>query len=76
MDCPRLIPWTPRTVLRKVMPKVPPTSAVDPAKPSTLCERTLDILFPIVFKALKTFPEAREALRLALREWADAEVVT
>jgi hypothetical protein len=72
MDCLRLIPWTPRTVRKQVTPVVAPAKA-EPIKPSTLCERTLDVLQPIIFKALKPFPEAREALRLAFNQWAAAE---
>ena len=71
MDCLRLIPWTPRAVRRKEPPVE--TVKVDPAKPSTLCERTLDVLQPIIFKALKPFPEARESLRLAFNQWIAAE---
>lgn len=58
-----LIPWTPRTVWRTPKPEVQ-------ADPDSLCERTIGILQPIVFKALKPYPEARRALYLALRKFA------
>jgi hypothetical protein len=51
------IPWTPRTVLRNPEPEV---------RKNTICERTLDILQPVIFAALRPFPEARQALCLAL----------
>ena len=58
------IPWTPRTVWN---PETPEVRADDP---NTLCERTLEILHPIIWKALKPFPEARKALSHAFRAFA------
>lgn len=56
MDTDRHIPWVPRAILRKL---------VEPAK--QLCERTLDVLYPVMLEALRPFPEARQALALALQ---------
>ena len=65
MDCDRHIPWTPRSVLRKL------------AEPLTgICERTLDILHPVIFNALRPFPEASRALSLALLTLARPEPAT
>ena len=62
MDCDRHIPWTPRSVLKKL------------TKPVTgLCERTLDILQPVIYNALRAFPEASRALSLALLTLAHPE---
>lgn len=36
--------------------------------PNAAGESTLDILQPVIFDALRPFPEASEAMRLALRE--------
>ena len=62
------IPWTPRTVWRQ-------ETSSEPVKGTrlsdTLCPRTLDILHPIIWKALKPFAEARKALSLALLEFAE-----
>lgn len=65
MDCDRHIPWTPRSILRKVAEPV-----------TTLCERTLDILHPIILNTLRPFPEARRALSLALWRYVHPEPVT
>jgi hypothetical protein len=64
------IPWTPRTVWNPVTPEVQADS------PDSLCERTIAILQPIIWQALKPFPEAREALSRALLRFAEPEAVT
>jgi hypothetical protein len=61
------IPWTPRTVWRTDPDEVP-DKKTRPA--DALCERTIAILHPIIWKALKPFVEARKALSAALREAA------
>ena len=70
-----LIPWTPRTVWNPEEPEVPSKSPVKREvradRPDTLCERTIEILHPIIWKALKPFPEARKALSLAFREFVE-----
>ena len=48
------IPWTPRTRITREKPK------------NILCEKTLDILKPVIYKALTPFPEAARALAHAL----------
>ena len=60
------IPWTPRTVWRTDPEEVPDKKT----RPDALCERTLDILHPVIWKALKPFVEARKALSAALIELA------
>ena len=64
------IPWTPRTVWNPVTPEVQENPA------GTLCERTIAILHPIIWKALKPFPEARKQLSLALLQFAGPEPAT
>ena len=63
------IPWTPRTVWRTDPPEVP---AEESGRVEPLCERTIAILHPIIWKALKPFVEARKALSAALLEFAEA----
>ena len=63
------IPWTPRTVWN------PETPEVQPDSPETLCERTIAILHPIIWKALKPFPEARKALSHAFKQFGQPEAV-
>ena len=62
------IPWTPRTVWNPVTPKVEENYS------KNLCERTMEILQPIIWNALKPFPDARYALALALLAFHDASI--
>jgi hypothetical protein len=62
------IPWTPRTVWNPVTLKVEDNSS------KNLCERTIAILQPIIWNALKPFPDARYALSLALLAFDDGAI--
>lgn len=67
MEYVTLIPWTPRTSSQSAAPNPPKQGN---GKAATLCERTLGILQPIIFNALRPFPDARQALRLALMQFS------
>lgn len=62
MECSyTLIPWTPRTILNPVVPET--------EDETTLCERTIAILKPIILAAIRPFPEAHRAMSLALMQF-------
>ena len=58
------IPWTPRTRIGQQINKA-----------KVLCERTLDVLKPVIYKALAPFPAAASALAQALLA-LDAELAS
>ena len=69
MDCCiTLISWTPRTVLNPV--------AQEADAETTLCERTIQILKPIILAAIRPFPEAHRAMSLALMQFVVPNAVT
>ena len=69
MDCCiTLIPWTPRTELNPVAPEA--------EAETTLCERTIRILQPIILAAIKPFPDAHRAMSLALMQFVVPKSVT
>ena len=68
MDCVTLIPWTPRTERHPVTPEA--------TAETTLCERTVAVLQPIILAAIKPFPEAHRAMSLALMQFTVPEGAT
>jgi hypothetical protein len=50
--------------------------AADAKAETTLCERTIAILQPIVLAAIRPLPEAHRAMSLALMQFAVPEAVT
>ena len=64
--CITLRKWTPRTERNEPAPEVS----------TTLCDRTVSILAPIILKAIEPFVDAHRAMSLALAPFIVPHVVT